>query len=149
MRIVLFTTSGPVSVVAGTSTTIATVEPPTADEEWEIIYAQVTDTANIDVNDGIEYAWRDNIASLYQVLQIGNMKAGLLAITSNLSVFPNRETSFTPDSINFYDARAMPRLRKRDDKTSELQLKINVKTTGTVGTRMFGSSGVVLRRRLN
>jgi hypothetical protein len=77
------------------------------------------------------------------------MKAGLLAITSNLSVFPNRETSFTPDSINFYDARAMPRLRKRDDKTSELQLKINVKTTGTVGTRMFGSSGVVLRRRLN
>jgi hypothetical protein len=138
-----------VIVAASTSVTIATIEPPTADEEWTLTSVMVNENNNQDVNDGIEYAYRDNIASLYQVMQIGNMKAGLLAITSNMSMFPNRETTFTPNSINsFADEKTLPRLRKKDNNSSYLQFKVNVKTTATGTNRSFGVSAGILRRRL-
>lgn len=136
------------NIVASTTAQID-IQPPDNNEEWGIMAATISDTAAIDPNDRVNVLAIDQVTGIVQVLQssLVSLAPTGLGVSGNTCVWPNRDTAsplFDLGNSQPYFVTA----RRKDKTTGYLSLRIQYRTTATVGTRTVQVNYLYTRRRL-
>jgi hypothetical protein len=134
--------------LAASQTLVIDLEPGDNAEEWEILYAMVQDSSNIDVADTAAWSYRDELIGVDVVLQVSTLAN---VLTNNRSLFPNRDVALTSSNKNSIQTSIGGVgfiTKRRDNKTSWLKFRSTYVSTGTVGSRTISVQAIILRRRL-
>lgn len=123
------------------------IEPPDDTEEWEIAYVMANDRNGIDPADQCNFYYIDQIVTALVDLQQSTM-SGSNVTAGNRAVFPNRDTTQGKISIVTSMTDQGFIVKRRDSKTSWLQLGVKISASVTVGTRTVDVYWVYRRRRL-
>jgi len=135
----------PVNNIGASGTVVLLIEPPNADEEWEILAIAIKDANHIDIADQVEFSLVDEVTSTFFDLQQSTLSAHLRD-AGFIVTFPNRDT--TANQARF-DVAALYNglvLRKKDSTTSWIRIRALYAATATVGTRSIVTSFIYKRR---
>jgi hypothetical protein len=134
------------SITAGNGSTFF-IQPPDDNEEWELLYASLTDTAAIDVLDVTHFAYVDQILNQVIEMQQGTLQAGVGSLAGqNIVTFPNRDVS--KPQVSILDRASYGLICKTKGAQGWMALRAQYSATATVGTRLVTPIFAYLRRRL-
>jgi hypothetical protein len=142
MRVLVFKASTTASQTIGNLITIA---PPNADEEWEVLYVFLGDTAAIDGSDTFSIGYQDSIVSVNIPMQEG-LGGTSFTVVGNFVAFPNRDTQANTIRVSIASLPFGLVTRRRDVSTVWQFVNCGIKTTATVGLRTV-EARVIYRRR--